>query len=112
MSPSLTDRAEQGGQRGVAAHGPEAVRRGRGDRWGLLRGVVRWTLKHLLPWRSGGLELLKGQLQSLLPMALLLTAQVQVVELKVTWITKSFCPGGTDSVSPPPSVITQENLGR
>lgn len=38
--------------------------------------------------------------------------QVQVVELKVTWITKSFCPGGTDSVSPPPSVITQENLGR
>uniref|UniRef100_A0A452UBU9 (E3-independent) E2 ubiquitin-conjugating enzyme n=1 Tax=Ursus maritimus TaxID=29073 RepID=A0A452UBU9_URSMA len=38
--------------------------------------------------------------------------EVQVVELKVTWITKSFCPGGTDSVSPPPSVITQENLGR
>ncbi|KAK2112114.1 E2/E3 hybrid ubiquitin-protein ligase ube2o [Saguinus oedipus] len=37
--------------------------------------------------------------------------EVQVVELKVTWITKSFCPGGTDSVSPPPSVITQENLG-
>ncbi|TFK01618.1 ankyrin repeat and fibronectin type-III domain-containing protein 1 [Platysternon megacephalum] len=38
--------------------------------------------------------------------------EVQVVELKVTWITKSFCPGGTDSVSPPPSVITQENLSR
>ncbi|XP_074080597.1 (E3-independent) E2 ubiquitin-conjugating enzyme isoform X1 [Macrotis lagotis] len=38
--------------------------------------------------------------------------EVQVVELKVTWITKSFCPGGTDSVSPPPSVITQENLAR
>ncbi|XP_029401960.1 (E3-independent) E2 ubiquitin-conjugating enzyme isoform X2 [Mus pahari] len=38
--------------------------------------------------------------------------EVQVVELKVTWITKSFCPGGTDSVSPPPSIITQENLGR
>ncbi|XP_075418366.1 (E3-independent) E2 ubiquitin-conjugating enzyme isoform X2 [Tenrec ecaudatus] len=38
--------------------------------------------------------------------------EVQVVELKVTWITKSFCPGGTDSVSPPPSVITQENLDR
>lgn len=40
------------------------------------------------------------------------SSQVQVVELKVTWITKSFCPGGTDSASPPPSVITQENLGR
>uniref|UniRef100_A0A8C3CW63 Ubiquitin conjugating enzyme E2 O n=1 Tax=Cairina moschata TaxID=8855 RepID=A0A8C3CW63_CAIMO len=38
--------------------------------------------------------------------------EVQVVELKVTWITKSFCPGGTDSVSPPPSVISQENLCR
>ncbi|XP_019398363.1 PREDICTED: (E3-independent) E2 ubiquitin-conjugating enzyme, partial [Crocodylus porosus] len=38
--------------------------------------------------------------------------EVQVVELKVTWITKSFCPGGNDSVSPPPSVITQENLSR
>uniref|UniRef100_A0A8B9PVC4 (E3-independent) E2 ubiquitin-conjugating enzyme n=1 Tax=Apteryx owenii TaxID=8824 RepID=A0A8B9PVC4_APTOW len=38
--------------------------------------------------------------------------EVQVVELKVTWITKSFCPGGTDSVSPPPSVISQENLSR
>ncbi|XP_048343884.1 (E3-independent) E2 ubiquitin-conjugating enzyme isoform X2 [Sphaerodactylus townsendi] len=38
--------------------------------------------------------------------------EVQVVELKVTWITKSFCPGGTDSISPPPSVITQENLSR
>uniref|UniRef100_A0A8V1ACU3 (E3-independent) E2 ubiquitin-conjugating enzyme n=2 Tax=Gallus gallus TaxID=9031 RepID=A0A8V1ACU3_CHICK len=38
--------------------------------------------------------------------------EVQVVELKVTWITKSFCPGGTDSVSPPPSIISQENLSR
>ncbi|KAM9515522.1 (E3-independent) E2 ubiquitin-conjugating enzyme [Guaruba guarouba] len=38
--------------------------------------------------------------------------EVQVVELKVTWITKSFCPGGTDSVSPPPSVISQEKLSR
>ncbi|XP_069728408.1 (E3-independent) E2 ubiquitin-conjugating enzyme [Phaenicophaeus curvirostris] len=38
--------------------------------------------------------------------------EVQVVELKVTWITKSFCPGGTDSVSPPPSVIGQEKLSR
>ncbi|XP_015685333.1 (E3-independent) E2 ubiquitin-conjugating enzyme UBE2O-like, partial [Protobothrops mucrosquamatus] len=38
--------------------------------------------------------------------------EVQVIELKVTWITKSFCPGGTDSISPPPSLITQENLSR
>ncbi|XP_059684263.1 (E3-independent) E2 ubiquitin-conjugating enzyme [Gavia stellata] len=38
--------------------------------------------------------------------------EVQVVELKVTWITKSFCPGGTDSVSPPPTIISQENLSR
>ncbi|KAL2297646.1 hypothetical protein Nmel_016198 [Mimus melanotis] len=38
--------------------------------------------------------------------------EVQVVELKVTWITKSFCPGGTDSVSPPPSIISQEKLSR
>lgn len=38
--------------------------------------------------------------------------EVQVVELKVTWITKSFCPGGTDSINPPPSVINQENLSR
>ncbi|XP_062826705.1 (E3-independent) E2 ubiquitin-conjugating enzyme isoform X2 [Anolis carolinensis] len=38
--------------------------------------------------------------------------EVQVVELKVTWITKSFCPGGTDSISPPPSLITQDNLSR
>lgn len=81
---------------------------------GLLRGVVLVNPEdRLLPWRSGGLwQLLKGRAQSLLPTALLLSAQVQVVELKVTWITKSFCPGGTDSVSPPPSVITQENLGR
>lgn len=46
------------------------------------------------------------------PNPFLFTLQVQVVELKVTWITKSFCPGGTDSVSPPPSVISQENLSR
>ncbi|KAK1163667.1 hypothetical protein AOXY_G15519 [Acipenser oxyrinchus oxyrinchus] len=38
--------------------------------------------------------------------------EVQVVELKVTWITKSFCPGGAESVFPPASVITQENLSR
>ncbi|XP_066560373.1 ubiquitin-conjugating enzyme E2O [Amia ocellicauda] len=38
--------------------------------------------------------------------------EVQVVELKVTWITKSFCPRGTDSVYPPPSTIAQENLCR
>ncbi|XP_033895739.3 (E3-independent) E2 ubiquitin-conjugating enzyme UBE2O-like [Acipenser ruthenus] len=38
--------------------------------------------------------------------------EVQVVELKVTWITKSFCPGGAESVFPPASVITQENLCR
>ncbi|KFP80202.1 Ubiquitin-conjugating enzyme E2 O, partial [Acanthisitta chloris] len=38
--------------------------------------------------------------------------EVQVVELKVTWITKSFCPGGTDSVSPPPSIISQDKLCR
>ncbi|XP_028674845.2 (E3-independent) E2 ubiquitin-conjugating enzyme UBE2O isoform X2 [Erpetoichthys calabaricus] len=38
--------------------------------------------------------------------------EVQVVELKVTWITKSFCPGGTESVFPPPSIITQDNLSR
>ncbi|XP_073419273.1 (E3-independent) E2 ubiquitin-conjugating enzyme [Dendrobates tinctorius] len=36
--------------------------------------------------------------------------EVQVTELRVTWITKSFCLGGTDSMDPPPSVITQENL--
>ncbi|XP_041433344.1 (E3-independent) E2 ubiquitin-conjugating enzyme UBE2O isoform X2 [Xenopus laevis] len=38
--------------------------------------------------------------------------EVQVTELRVTWITKSFCLGGTDSMDPPPSVITQENLSR
>ncbi|XP_043944973.1 (E3-independent) E2 ubiquitin-conjugating enzyme [Protopterus annectens] len=37
---------------------------------------------------------------------------VQVVELKVTWITKSFCPGGTDSINPPPSIISQDSLSR
>ncbi|KAB5584456.1 hypothetical protein PHYPO_G00107740, partial [Pangasianodon hypophthalmus] len=38
--------------------------------------------------------------------------EVQVVELKVTWITKSYSPQGSDSVIPPPSTITQENLCR
>ncbi|KAJ0050603.1 hypothetical protein NL108_004988, partial [Boleophthalmus pectinirostris] len=38
--------------------------------------------------------------------------EVKVVELKVTWITKSFSPKGSDSVYPPPSTITQENLCR
>ncbi|KAI4879504.1 hypothetical protein NFI96_018150 [Prochilodus magdalenae] len=38
--------------------------------------------------------------------------RVQVVELKVTWITKSYSPQGSDSVFPPPSTITQENLCR
>lgn len=41
-----------------------------------------------------------------------LTRQVKVVELKVTWITKSYSPKGSDSVYPPPSTITQENLCR
>ncbi|XP_053275155.1 (E3-independent) E2 ubiquitin-conjugating enzyme UBE2O [Pleuronectes platessa] len=38
--------------------------------------------------------------------------EVKVVELKVTWITKSYSPKGSDSVYPPPSAITQENLCR
>ncbi|TRY57809.1 hypothetical protein DNTS_035759 [Danionella cerebrum] len=38
--------------------------------------------------------------------------EVQVVELKVTWITKSYSPKGFDSVFPPPSTITRENIGR
>ncbi|XP_051987103.1 (E3-independent) E2 ubiquitin-conjugating enzyme-like isoform X1 [Xyrauchen texanus] len=38
--------------------------------------------------------------------------EVQVVELKVKWITKSYSTKGPDSVFPPPSTITQENLGR
>ncbi|KAJ1130238.1 hypothetical protein NDU88_008594 [Pleurodeles waltl] len=38
--------------------------------------------------------------------------EVQVTELKVTWITKSFCPGGAESMSPPSSVISQEELPR
>uniref|UniRef100_A0A3Q1GCR1 (E3-independent) E2 ubiquitin-conjugating enzyme n=2 Tax=Acanthochromis polyacanthus TaxID=80966 RepID=A0A3Q1GCR1_9TELE len=38
--------------------------------------------------------------------------EVKVVELKVTWITKSYSPKGSDSVYPPPSTITQENLCR
>ncbi|KAM4012335.1 (E3-independent) E2 ubiquitin-conjugating enzyme UBE2O-like [Anomaloglossus baeobatrachus] len=36
--------------------------------------------------------------------------EVQVTELRITWITKSFCLGGSDSMDPPSSVITQENL--
>ncbi|XP_040292226.1 (E3-independent) E2 ubiquitin-conjugating enzyme [Bufo bufo] len=36
--------------------------------------------------------------------------EVQVTELRVTWLTKGFCLGGTDSMDPPSSVITQENL--
>ena len=42
----------------------------------------------------------------------LCSPQVKVVELKVTWITKSYSPKGSDSVYPPPSTITQENLCR
>ncbi|KAM4585479.1 ubiquitin-conjugating enzyme E2O isoform 1-T1 [Odontesthes bonariensis] len=38
--------------------------------------------------------------------------EVKVVELKVTWITKSYSPKGSDSVYPPPSAIAQENLCR
>uniref|UniRef100_A0A3Q3AW60 (E3-independent) E2 ubiquitin-conjugating enzyme n=2 Tax=Kryptolebias marmoratus TaxID=37003 RepID=A0A3Q3AW60_KRYMA len=38
--------------------------------------------------------------------------EVKVVELKVTWITKSYSPKGSDSVYPPPSTISQENLHR
>ncbi|XP_055367566.1 (E3-independent) E2 ubiquitin-conjugating enzyme UBE2O [Betta splendens] len=38
--------------------------------------------------------------------------EVKVVELKVTWITKSYSPKGSDGVYPPPSTITQENLSR
>ncbi|XP_028306737.1 ubiquitin-conjugating enzyme E2O isoform X2 [Gouania willdenowi] len=38
--------------------------------------------------------------------------EVKVVELKVTWITKSYSPKGSDSVYPPPPTITQENLCR
>ncbi|KAM4663794.1 (E3-independent) E2 ubiquitin-conjugating enzyme [Discoglossus pictus] len=38
--------------------------------------------------------------------------EVQVTELKVTWITKSFCLGGPDSMDPPSSVIIQEYLPR
>lgn len=40
------------------------------------------------------------------------SSQVKVVELKVIWITKSYSPQGSDSVCPPPSSITQENLCR
>uniref|UniRef100_A0A8C5R8V8 (E3-independent) E2 ubiquitin-conjugating enzyme n=1 Tax=Leptobrachium leishanense TaxID=445787 RepID=A0A8C5R8V8_9ANUR len=36
--------------------------------------------------------------------------EVQVTELRVTWITKSFCLDGSDSMDPPSSVITQDNL--
>lgn len=45
-------------------------------------------------------------------MASVCSPQVKVVELKVTWITKSYSPKGSDSVYPPPSTITQENLCR
>lgn len=38
--------------------------------------------------------------------------EVQVVELRVSWITKSFCLGGSESVYPPSPVITQDNLPR
>ncbi|XP_054607647.2 (E3-independent) E2 ubiquitin-conjugating enzyme isoform X2 [Nothobranchius furzeri] len=38
--------------------------------------------------------------------------EVQVVELKVTWITKSYSPKGSDGVYPPPSTIAQEDLQR
>ncbi|XP_068448387.1 (E3-independent) E2 ubiquitin-conjugating enzyme UBE2O [Clinocottus analis] len=38
--------------------------------------------------------------------------EVKVVELKVTWITKSYSPKGSDSVYPPASTITQEHLCR
>ncbi|KAM9296931.1 (E3-independent) E2 ubiquitin-conjugating enzyme [Gastrophryne carolinensis] len=33
--------------------------------------------------------------------------EVQVTELRINWITKSFCLGGTDSMDPPSSVIPQ-----
>ncbi|KAM8843493.1 ubiquitin-conjugating enzyme E2O isoform 2-T2 [Synchiropus picturatus] len=38
--------------------------------------------------------------------------EVKVVELKVTWITKSYSPKGSESVIPPASTITEENLCR
>ncbi|XP_061628315.1 (E3-independent) E2 ubiquitin-conjugating enzyme UBE2O isoform X2 [Phyllopteryx taeniolatus] len=38
--------------------------------------------------------------------------EVKVSELKVTWITKSYSLKGSDSIYPPPSTITQENLCR
>ncbi|XP_062304886.1 (E3-independent) E2 ubiquitin-conjugating enzyme UBE2O [Osmerus eperlanus] len=38
--------------------------------------------------------------------------EVLVVELQVTWITKSYSPKGSDSVYPPPSIITTDNLCR
>uniref|UniRef100_A0A4W6F1W8 (E3-independent) E2 ubiquitin-conjugating enzyme n=1 Tax=Lates calcarifer TaxID=8187 RepID=A0A4W6F1W8_LATCA len=38
--------------------------------------------------------------------------EVKVVELKVTWITKSYSPKGSDSVYPPPSTIGQDDLCR
>ncbi|TNN69498.1 (E3-independent) E2 ubiquitin-conjugating enzyme UBE2O [Liparis tanakae] len=38
--------------------------------------------------------------------------EVKVVELKVTWITKSYSPKGSDSVYPPASSIPQEHLCR
>uniref|UniRef100_A0A8C3GCD3 (E3-independent) E2 ubiquitin-conjugating enzyme n=1 Tax=Cyclopterus lumpus TaxID=8103 RepID=A0A8C3GCD3_CYCLU len=38
--------------------------------------------------------------------------EVKVVELKVTWITKSYSPNGSEGVCPPASTITQEHLSR
>ncbi|XP_057698723.1 (E3-independent) E2 ubiquitin-conjugating enzyme UBE2O isoform X1 [Corythoichthys intestinalis] len=38
--------------------------------------------------------------------------ELKVSELKVTWITKSYSPKGSDSICPPSSTITQENLCR
>ncbi|XP_040186030.1 (E3-independent) E2 ubiquitin-conjugating enzyme [Rana temporaria] len=36
--------------------------------------------------------------------------EVQVTEVRVKWMTKSFCLGCTESMDPPSSVITQENV--
>ncbi|XP_077575501.1 ubiquitin-conjugating enzyme E2O isoform X2 [Stigmatopora nigra] len=38
--------------------------------------------------------------------------ELKVSELKVTWITKSYSPKGSDSIYPPSSTITEENLCR
>lgn len=52
------------------------------------------------------------EIVEMVSVVLLCFSQVKVVELKVTWITKSYSPKGSDSVYPPPSTITQENLCR